>query len=531
MRKFFSLGLILLWASSLWAGPAPQASFEITPPDIDFGILRSGKVVHRAINMTPYGPGAADWILEDPAGCRNLDGRPLQGSLSGFPQSIIIALKYDRAEDGQGGSSQPAFSLQLGVLAGNSSVKYALQNEFGSRKVLLGFKSKSQARIVSVRFDIPEQDAPVLNVEASSIDFGSVEIEKNPTGQLKITNRGSKKLHWKIEALSQERGRFFPFYNEECRGKGAYSPPSKSVPMLQISGSWKESEGLPLGWEPGSELNIQFTGNSAALSVRKDANAGLLNVVLDDIVLDPIDCLSEKSEVVEVPLGDLPEGIHRLKLTPSEGNVVLTGIRVFSKDIIKGPSGWIKVFPEAGDTTSETDYVNIKIQTDRLEPGIYAGGLAVRSNGGYVLVDVSIRVTGSAAPKIITIYKYIRGVDFLYTADPETEGPRRLSYYKRQGAAFRLFKENTPGTRKLLRWYHPGKGDHYYSSDPNAKALQGYIPEGSIGNIATSKLPGTREFYRWRHGVTGLHVYTLDGTGEGYAKKGYKLDAIVGFVR
>lgn len=527
MRKFFLWGAILFWATSLWAEPAPQSVFEITPSELDFGILQSGKVVHRSVVMT--GSGAVDWVLEDPAGWRNLDGQALKGSLGDPPQSIVIALKYDRPEDRQDGSP---FPLQLGVIAGNDSVKYASKNEFGSGQVLLGFKSDNQGSIVTVRYEIPEQEIPILNIEPSSIDFGSVETEKNPTRQLKITNRGSKKLHWNIAPLppGKERGRFFSFYNEECRGKDAYCPPSRTDAMLQISGNWKEADGLPCGREPGSELNIQFTGNGAAVSVRKNADAGILHMLLDDVVLEPVNCMSEKSEMVEVALGGLSEGPHRLKLMPSAGDVVVTGIRVFSRDILTAPSGWIKVFPEAGDTTSETDYVNIKVQTDRLEPGLYAGGLAVRSNGGDAFLDISIRVTGSATPKIITIYKYVRGVDFLYTADPEAEDPRRLGYYKRQGVAFRLFKENTPGTRKLFRWYHPGKGDHYYTSEANT-ALHGYILEGTIGNIATSKLPGTRELYRWRHGTTGRHVYTLDGAGEGYAKKGYKLDAIVGFVR
>jgi len=247
-----------------------------------------------------------------------------------------------------------------------------------------------------------------------------------------------------------------------------------------------------------------------------------------------VDCNSENREWIEVPFAEkLKEGPHRLKLNVTGGDVLVKGMRIYSRDIKLPPPGWITLTPNAGETTSESDYVAIRLSTDKMEPGLYADSILFQSNGGDLWVDLSVRVTGSDVPRIISVYKFIRGSDFLFTAYPEREDKRILKFYKRQGIAFRLFKENTPGTKKLYRWYHPGKGDHFYSSESEMShaSLHGYILEGSIGNIATTKLPGTRELYQWHNVMKGLHFYTTDIKGEGYGQKGYKFESIVGYVR
>ncbi len=543
MKKVLLCTLCLvLWGSFVHAQPPTPTLFEFDRREIDFGVLTPGKVAHASLTMVKVGSEQTEWVLEDPPDWRNAESRLLQGRLTGETETVVVALKYERvngikgepAEKSGGPQASPA-SIQMVLLVGNESVKYARAVSFGTQQVQLRFKSGSALRPVTVKYEIPEQDAAVLNVEPSILDFGSAEAEKNQSGQFKITNRGVKQLHWKVAPSGQkDRGRVISFLSEESRGKGVYVPP-RADPMLQLSGSWKEAEGYPSGGDPESPLIIDFTGSAAVLSVRKDINAGVLAVHLDDFLIGVFDCRSGRRGIFEMPVGEkLPEGVHRLTVKASRGDVVLTGIRIQGKDILSGPAGWIKVFPEAGDTTSETDYVNVRVHTDRLEPGFYAGTLLVRSNGGDVPVDISIRVNASSASRVMNVYKYTRGLDFLYTADPDREDRHVLSYYRKQGFAFRLFKDNTPGTKKLFRWYHPRKGDHFYSSDPDgggARALYGYIFEGAIGNIATSKLPGTRELYCWYNASTGLHFYTLDLKGEGFAKKGYKFNSIVGYVR
>jgi hypothetical protein len=61
--------------------------------------------------------------------------------------------------------------------------------------------------------------------------------------------------------------------------------------------------------------------------------------------------------------------------------------------------------------------------------------------------------------------------------------------------------------------------------------MQGYILEGTIGNIATSRLTFTRELYRWYHPSKRHYFYTVDSNGEGIQKRGYQFDGIAGYVR
>ena len=88
--------------------------------------------------------------------------------------------------------------------------------------------------------------------------------------------------------------------------------------------------------------------------------------------------------------------------------------------------------------------------------------------------------------------------------------------YKKQGIAYRLFSQATPGTTPFHRWYSAESNDHFYSYDLHAEgtSLKGYVYEGVIGNIATSRLTNTRELYRWYNPSTGRHFYSTDPNGE-----------------
>ncbi len=537
MKKFVVLAAFLLfWGSPLWAGPVPLLA--ITPSEIDLGIIRPDKVSHASVILTKVGDGDLVWEMEDPAAGLRLAPRRLQGRMQASAQEIVVAIKYGKTPQNVAtdGGSLSDKTLQLMILRGDENVLYILPGHLGSGRILLPFRSEQGLQQVVVRYEVLEQEEPLLNVEPSELDFGLVDSGRNPTTQLKITNKGIKLLHWKVSipAPLQNRGRLISLRNNDVRGSGGYLLPAPLNRDFQISGAWEERDGLPASSDPERILTLGFSGNAVAVAVRKGPEGGILTVALDDMPAGQIDCRSEKAETAEYPVGGpLLEGVHILRLSASAGEVVLAGLRIRAKDILSGPSGWIKIFPDIGDTMSEVDFANVSVLTDRLEPGNYAATLLVSSDGGDVPVDLWVRVSTSSTTKILPVYQYLRGMDYLLTTAPERENQTILAYYQRQGIAFRLFRDGTPGTRRLLRWYHAGKGDHYYTAegDPNAKSVIGYIAEGSIGNIASSRLPGTRELYRWFNAKTGLHAYTLDGHGGGLNKKGYVFDGIVGYVR
>jgi hypothetical protein len=182
----------------------------------------------------------------------------------------------------------------------------------------------------------------------------------------------------------------------------------------------------------------------------------------------------------------------------------------------------------------ETDYLNIHLNTAQLSPGLYGDNIIVSSNGGEGTVEIFVEIVADKATKSIDIYRYTKGSDYLFTANPQVE-VNRLSQneYIKEGIAFRLFVPDTPGTTSFYRWYNPQKMDHFYHYDVRGggKKLQGYVFEGSIGNIATSRMTNTRELYRWYNPVSGQYFYTTNSHGESAAKKGYKFDGIAGYVK
>jgi hypothetical protein len=226
----------------------------------------------------------------------------------------------------------------------------------------------------------------------------------------------------------------------------------------------------------------------------------------------------------------LVDGPHVLTVVNKEGNLKIEGVKISGKDVIRGPAGWINVLPNSGTTTSQTNYLNVTLNTGQLAPGYYGDSIVFKTNGGDEIVDVYIEVTQDNVSRVIDIYRYSRGLDYLFTADPQMEAKRlSLNSYVKEGIAFRLFIAETPGTRSFYRWYSPQKKDHFYHHDSKGggKNLQGYGLEGSIGNIATSKMTNTRELYRWINTSTGNHFYST----ENVAKSGYHFDGIAGYVK
>ena len=173
------------------------------------------------------------------------------------------------------------------------------------------------------------------------------------------------------------------------------------------------------------------------------------------------------------------------------------------------------------------------INTDRLTSGKYSENILFSSNGGNAIVEIAAEVFDHTTSQLMKVYRFTKGTDYLYSADPGAEKMVSIAAYKNEGAVFNLFRNGTPGTTEFYGWYNPARNDHFYSYDKNGggKSLKGYDYEKSIGNIATSRLTDTKELYRWYNPNTGTHFYSTDLKGEGLTKKGYKYDGIAGYVR
>ena len=248
------------------------------------------------------------------------------------------------------------------------------------------------------------------------------------------------------------------------------------------------------------------------------------------------DCREGQKETMECVVAEgLPHGQHVLTIINKSGSVVVQGVRIYSRDVKKGTPGLISIFPDSGDTTREIDYVNVMVNAKQHTPGFYDENIIFNSNGGKAVIEVSLEISAdNKMTRAVDVYRYAAGSDYLYTANPEAEANTiHAKAYKKQGIAYRLFGQGTPGTTPFHRWYNAEKNDHFYSYDMHGegRSLKGYAYQSVIGNIATSRLTNTRELYRWYNPSSGRHFYSTDPNGEGVSKKGYRFDGIAGYVR
>jgi hypothetical protein len=270
------------------------------------------------------------------------------------------------------------------------------------------------------------------------------------------------------------------------------------------------------------------------LSMENDEE-GVAFLVDDKHAIEP-DCREGQKETKECLVAEgLPYGQHILSIINKGSHLVVEGVRVHSRDVKNGTPGLISIFPDSGDTTRETDYVNIMASTKQLSPGFYDENIIFNSNGGKAIIEVSLEISAdNKMTRVVDVYRYAAGSDYLYTANPEAEANIiHTKAYKKQGIAYRLFSQGAPGTTPFHRWYSAERNDHFYSYDLHGegRSLKGYVYEGVIGNIATSRLTNTRELYRWYNPSTGRHFYSTDPNGEAISKRGYRFDGIAGYVR
>ncbi len=520
----------------------PKSLLMVSPQEVDLGVIGPGEEAKGAFSLKNPGPGRLAWSMEGPEGWSRTDDRTLAGAVEGTPEIFRIHLLFLKEEPQE---SRQDFTLILRLEGGGKSAAFHRESPVGELRVPLRFSSPGGAKTVFFRVQLARLvSAPLMEVAPVRIDCGTVRAGESITRTLQLTNQGKEILRWRAGTAGRRgmptqaaplAGRYLSFLNEAVAGKGSYLPAVELQERLELSGDWDEEGGHPAGREEPTSLRFRFAGTGISLLIWKSLEGGPFSVYIDEQFVNLVDSFSRSRERAEVPLTEsLPDGPHVLSIVHGGGRTIFEGVRIQGKPILKGPPGWISIFPDSGVTTRETDYINIELKIRNLEPGLYGERIFLLSNGGDAEVEVFLEVTGEAKPRLLNVFRYVVDSNYLYTTDPRGETDRiQAKGYRVDGIAFRLFSPGTTGTTGFFRWFNPAKGDHFYSSDPagGGKPLAGYLFEGAIGNIATSRLAGTRELYRWYHPKNGRHFYTTDQAGEGLGKKGYRFDGIAGFVR
>ncbi len=521
---------------------------SISPKEVDLGTISPGAEASSTISLRNLGSGSMNWMISKPEGWFCTDDQMLKGNLESSIVPMRIMLKYVKA-NGEENSSRPKNhfgTMILSLTIENMTMTCRKEMMPGFYRESLKISSSGIVRSLFLKFKItPVDTEPILEVFPSRVDFGNISGNATVTKRLELANKGKDILRWTLkvapntqagdQAGPARKGRYVSFINEAVRGSRAYVLPIPLKDSVETFGLWSEDNGYPVAAAPNSTLRYQFSGTGISVLFWKGPDGGNLSAYIDDKFVSRAESLSEQKEEAEFAVVEgLPDGQHTLTLMSKEGHVAIEGVRILGKEFMKGPPGWLKAFPISGRTVRETDYITLTVNPQSMSPGSYTENILFTSNGGRKMVEVSVEVGLSNMPKILDVYRFVRGYDYFLTSNPQAEAKSiQAGNYQKQGIAFRLFVPGTPGTTNFHRWYNPQKGDRFYSYDlkGGGKSLNGYIYEGVIGNIGSSRLTGTKELYRWYNPSRGNHFYTTDPSGEGMRQKGYRFDGIAGYVR
>ena len=522
-----------------------QPVLSITPREIDVGTISPGELITGVFTFKNMGSGVLDWSTSGPEGWRKLENQKISGANDNETDSLRFEIRLP--VDGDQLDSykfKSSYSTEMQIEAGREKLICQKDLPVGIHKEAIKITSSGGSRTIYVTFKIvASQESPMINFNPARLDMGCVTPGKIVSKKIMVTNKGKEMLIWAVTARKPKRNentsifkkeRYISFLNEEVRESGNYSVPGHLRDSVELYGKWTESDGYPYSIGGGSSIKYRFNGTGISLELAAQSEEGSLDIYLDENMLNSHKWSAKKEKGELVLAEGLVDGPHVVTVVKKDGNLKLEGIKITGKDVIRGPSGWLTVWPNSGTTTSQTNYLNVTLNTGQLAPGYYGDNIVFKTNSGEETVDVYIEVMQDSVSRVIDIYRYSKGLDYLFTANPQAEA-KMLSQnaYVKEGIAFRLFMPETPGTRNFYRWYSPQKQDHFYHHDSKGggKNLQGYVFEGAIGNIATSKMTNTRELYRWVNTSTGNHFYSTDSRGENVAKNGYRFEGIAGYVK
>lgn len=518
----------------------------ITPREIDLGSIKSGETVFGEFSLKNMAPQIIEWTLACPEGWESSDGKVLKGIVSGEPAYLNLELNVSESSETAGEALKKSyFPVSIKLESSDKEIRCLKDLKAGAHRLAFKVSSPGGQRTAYMGFRMNALlDAPFLNLNPQRLDLGVQATGKMISRRIELKNRGRDILRWSVrfpknksseknEDLSPER--YISFHDDQIPEPGRYRIPEHLKDSMELIGKWTEKKGYPMTKGGAGSLKFRFHGTGISAFLQSHTAEGDCSIYLDDIPVNLPDVLSGEWEKKELVIAEgLTDGPHVVSIIVKDGTLELEGVKVFGTEVMRGPHGWITVFPNSGKTSAETDYINIKVDTSNLAPGYYGDQIHFKSNAGEGKVEVYVDVISDTSAKIIDVYLYSNESDYLFTSDPQADSKRLVqNAYIKEGIAFRLFAPSTPGTAGFYRWYHPVLRDHFYHYDRlgGGKNLAGYVYEGIIGNIATSRMSNTRELYRWFNPSTKRHYYSTNPKAPTGPRRGYRFDGIAGYVR
>ena len=520
----------------------PKFQHAITPLELDLGTINIiDKFSEGSFIFKNTTSGVIKWSTDGPEGWENLDKQKLSGVLKNVPDSLNVGISLLTKEAPPGENKQKYNYVEMKLEADGGKITCRKELPAGIYKETLKINSTDGQKTIFVTFIIGyTQNTPLINLYPARLDMGSVLPDKSVSRKIVATNSGREMLTWSVAAQKHSVedkpfniGRYISFANDEAKGTGAYALPARLKDTFEFTGKWSEINGYPAGAEGENLIKIHFNGTGIIMYLLNPHEEPSMTVSLDKHLIENNELLKEKRGELLIAR-DLAYGPHVLTIISKNNRLGFEGVKIRGEVMSYFPEGSIKIIPNSGAITRQTNYINVSLNTAQMQPGYYLNNIIFNTNGGEEIVEVFAEVMADSMAKVVDVYRYCNGTDYMFTANPQAESGKLIqNKYAKEGIAFRLFNADTPGTTGFYRWYNPQSKVHFYHYDSKGgkKDLRGYIFEGSIGNIATSRLTNTRELYRWYNSKIGSYFYSTDIQGGKINKKNYRFDGIAGYVK
>lgn len=531
-------------------GRRQQSVLSIAPREIDLGTIKQDEVSFGEFVLRNVAPGPSEdieWQAACPEGWIAEGVDVVAGKVTRKPDYLRIDA-YSRENNESYFWERPKISSYRAYIkmeAGTRQIVCTRDMKPGTHRLPIKLSSTGGQRTIFIVFRLlSAQEPPSITLTPQRLDLGVHTPGKIISQRIEVTNPGAEILKWSVFLPQREtieyskdlpKERYFSFFNPDIRDGAKYVPPAHLKDSMEMIGKWVAKKGYPVSTGIASAIKFHFQGTGISFFLQSPSDGENCSFYLDDerfYLPEPVlNRENEKELVIARGLLDEP---HNISLVVKEGTLEAEGIKIFGKEVKRGPKNWLTVYPVSGTTGNEIDYVNVKIDTSYLSPGSYGEHITFKTNAGKKVAEVYVDVLSDTTSKFIDIYLYTKNNDYLFTADPQGEAKRLIQHgYMKQGIAFRLFPAQSAGTTPFYRWYSPRNNDHYYHHEREGgdKKLDGYIYEGVIGNIATSRLTNTRALYRWFNPATKKHYYSTETGGIMSPRKGYRFEGIAGYVR
>jgi hypothetical protein len=200
---------------------------------------------------------------------------------------------------------------------------------------------------------------PVLQVDQDSLSFG----ETLDTLELEISNAGTGTLNWSIDI------------NTDDGGDWLFVDPIEGITTT-------ETENVTVYIDRTLFSSIQYTGQ-----LKITSNDGEATVVVDAELAHPT--LSINTD--ELLFGESEETLS-FYISNTGSDTLKWSIDAVTSD----GEEWISLNPKEGNTTTETDQIDVFVDRSNFISGSYTGSINITSNGG----EATINVEAEAHPEL-----------------------------------------------------------------------------------------------------------------------------------